>query len=169
MYGVGLELFATSGNSGHWEVVTSKVLAEVRDCKLQCKIAAVLTLFCAIAAAGLFAAFDAERVERTADNLVSHTRQVADTAATDQHDAVFLQRMAFTGDVGSDFLAVREPHTGDFPQSRVRLFGRHRADLQTDAPLLWAAVEDRRFAKLPLLLAVLFDKLVDCWHRVSFQ
>src|SRR6187402_1522946 len=47
----------------------------------------------------LLAVFHALQVERTAHDVVTHTRQVLDTTATNQHDAVFLQVVAFAADV----------------------------------------------------------------------
>src|SRR5204863_5419363 len=53
------------------------------------------TFLRAVAAAGFLAALHAERVAGTADDLVAHTGKVADTTAADEHDAMFLQRVAF--------------------------------------------------------------------------
>jgi hypothetical protein len=113
----------------------------------------------------LLAAVDAQGVEGAADHVVAHTGEVADAAAADQHDRVLLQRVPLAGDVDRDFLAVRQPHAGDLPQGRVRLLGGHGPDLQTDAPLEGAFVEDRRFGELPLGPAATADELVDRGHE----
>jgi hypothetical protein len=41
--------------------------------------------------------------------VVADAGKVFDPSATYKHDAVFLQVMSFAGDIGDDFLAVREP------------------------------------------------------------
>ena len=58
---------------------------------------------------GLLTVLDALRVEGAANDVVTHTRQVPHTAATDQNHGVFLKVVAFTADVGDDFETVREP------------------------------------------------------------
>jgi isocitrate/isopropylmalate dehydrogenase len=50
----------------------------------------------------LLAILDALQVERTAHDVVTHAWQVLDAAAAHQHDAVFLQVVAFTADVRDD-------------------------------------------------------------------
>src|SRR5204863_6584445 len=75
------------------------------------------------------APFDAQRVERPADDVIAHARQVADAPSTNQYDAVLLKVVLFTGNVSGDFLAVGEPHAGDFAQGRVGLLGGHGLDL----------------------------------------
>ena len=60
----------------------------------------------AVAAAGLLAVRDAGRVERAADDLVTHARQVFHTAATHEHDRVLLQVVADAGDVRRDLDAA---------------------------------------------------------------
>src|SRR5262245_7442036 len=69
--------------------------------------------FGAIAAAGLATILYAGGVQRAADHLVAHARQVANTTAAHQHDRVFLQGMPFARDVDRDFLAVGESHARD--------------------------------------------------------
>jgi len=88
-----------------------------------------------------FAAVNAEGVEGTPDDVVTNTGQVADTAASDEDDAVFLEVVALAADVGGDFFAVGEPHAGDFPHGRVGLFGCRGADLEADAAFLRGGVE----------------------------
>src|SRR5579862_4914963 len=69
----------------------------------------------------LLAVFHALQVERTAHDVVANTGQVLDTTAANQHDAVFLEVVAFAADVGNDFETVGQAHLGDLAQSGVRL------------------------------------------------
>src|SRR5438105_7442852 len=48
----------------------------------------------------LLAVADAGGIEGAADDLVANAGEVADAAATDQHDGVLLEVVADTGDVG---------------------------------------------------------------------
>src|SRR5262249_41837697 len=91
--------------------------------------------------ASLLAVRDALGIEDAADDMVAHARQVADPAATDQHDGVLLEVVPFTGDVSGDLHAIGEAHAGDLAQRRVGLLGRHGFHLEADAALLWAAVQ----------------------------
>src|SRR5258708_31355669 len=61
-----------------------------------------LLLLRAVAAASLLAVADALGVQRAADDLVTDARQVADTAAPDQHDRVLLEVVANARDIGGD-------------------------------------------------------------------
>ena len=85
--------------------------------------------------AGLLAVGHAQAVEHASNDVVADARQVADAAAANQDDRVFLEVVPFTADVGGDFLAVGEPHTGDLPERRVRLLRGHRLDLEADPSL----------------------------------
>src|SRR6218665_3712707 len=61
----------------------------------------------------LLAVLDTLGIENAADDVVTHTRQVLDAAATDHHDGVFLQVVTFTRDVADDFEAVGEADLGN--------------------------------------------------------
>ena len=76
---------------------------------------------------------DAGGVERPADDLVAHARQVLDAAAADEHDRVLLQVVALAGDVGGDLDRAGDAHARDLAQRRVRLLRRHRVDARADA------------------------------------
>src|SRR4051812_39003626 len=66
----------------------------------------LLALLRAVLAAAALAAVDAERVQRPADDVIPHARQVAHAPAADEDDRVFLKVVLLAGDVGGDFLAV---------------------------------------------------------------
>src|SRR5438270_3276438 len=61
-----------------------------------------LLLLRAVAAARLLAVADALGVQRAADDLVPHTREVLHPAAADQHDRVLLEVVPDTGNVRRD-------------------------------------------------------------------
>src|SRR3989344_8815810 len=80
-------------------------------------------LFRAVFASLLFPVFYAGRVQNTPDYMVSDSGQVLYPAPSYHDDGVFLQIMAFAGDISGHFHAVGQAASGHFPQSRVWLFG----------------------------------------------
>src|SRR5690606_32724636 len=72
----------------------------------------------------LLAVFHTGGIQGTANSVVTHTRQVLYTAAANQNDAVLLQVVAFTTDIGRNFKAVGQAYAADLTQSRVRLLRR---------------------------------------------
>ena len=82
---------------------------------------------------------DALSVEGTADDVVTDTRKVLNTAATDHNDGVLLQVMTDTGDVCGDFVTIGQTYTGDFTQSGVGLLRSRGTDCGADASLLGGA------------------------------
>src|SRR5262245_57559172 len=99
---------------------------------------------------GLLAVGDAGGVERRADDLVAHAREVLDAASADQHDRVLLQVVPDARDVAGDLHAVREAHAGDLAQRGVRLLRRDGVHARAHAALLRRAAE-RRGLRLALL------------------
>src|SRR5438477_207337 len=95
----------------------------------------------AILRPALLAALDAEAVERPADDMVTHARQVTHTATADEHDRVLLEVVALAADVGGDFLAVRKPHAADLAERGIGLLRGNGLDLETHAALLRAGLE----------------------------
>src|SRR5512136_272232 len=59
--------------------------------------------------------FDTGSVERAADDMVTNAREILHTAATDEHNGVFLKVVAFIRDIGDDLITVGEAHLGDLP------------------------------------------------------
>src|SRR5919206_1070625 len=90
----------------------------------------------AVLRARLLAVGHAGRVERPADDLVAHARQVLDAAAADEHDGVLLQVVPLARDVGRDLHLVRQAHPAHLAQSRVRLLRRGRVHTRAHAALL---------------------------------
>src|SRR5690606_36658838 len=95
---------------------------------------------------GLLAILDPLEVERTAHDVIAHTREVFHTTATNQHHRVLLQVVAFAADVRDDLETVGETHLGDLPKRRVRLLGRGRVDAGADAATLRAILQGRALA-----------------------
>ena len=79
---------------------------------------------------------DALSVEGTADDVVTDTRKVLNTAATDHNDGVLLQVMTDTGNVCGDFVTIGQTYTGDLTQSGVGLLRSRGTDCGADTSLL---------------------------------
>ena len=100
------------------------------------------------------------RVERAANDVVTHTRKVLDTTAADHNHRVLLQVVADTGDVRGDLVTIGQADTGDFTQSRVRLLGRRGTDRGADASLL-------RGAEVGLLYVTCSLPFLTSWLKVG--
>src|SRR6202040_4168719 len=108
----------------------------------------------AVFRAALLAILYARGVQRAAHDVVTHSRQILHAAATYQNDRVFLQIVANTRNVGSDFDRIRQPHTRNFAQRGVRLLGSLRVHTNANTALLGAAHQRRRLGfNLDLLAA----------------
>mgnify|MGYP007098966212 FL=1 len=55
--------------------------------------------------------------------MVTHTRKVLDSSASDQNNTVFLKIMADTRDISSNFDAVGQTYTSYFTKSELGFFG----------------------------------------------
>lgn len=96
--------------------------------------------------AALGAVFHTGGIESAADDVITYTGKVFDTAAADEHDGVLLEVVALAGDVGVYFLAVGEAHTSHFTHGRVRFLRCRCVDADTDTAALGAAVESGALA-----------------------
>ena len=96
--------------------------------------------------------------------MVTHTGEIAHTAAANEDGAVLVEVVTFAGNLNGTFLFVRQAHPCDFTQSRVRLFGGRGGNGKADASLLRASTHDRSFALFRTLFPAVLDELVDCRH-----
>ena len=108
---------------------------------------------------------NAEAVQRTADDVITHTRQIAHTTAFHKHHRVLLQIVPLATDVRRDLLTVGQPDTRNLAQRRVRLLRSTGRNLQTDAPTLRAGAQRLGFTFLRLFFASETHQLVDCRHN----
>src|SRR5690606_29799815 len=118
----------------------------------------------AVLGTALLAILHAGSVQRTAHGVVTHTRQVLHTTAADQYNAVLLQVVTFTADVGGDFVTVGQAHTADLTQCRVRFLRRGGVHAGAHATTLGAVLQRRNVALLDDALARLTHQLVDSCH-----
>src|ERR1700678_4832246 len=114
--------------------------------------------------ASLLTILDALGIQRAANHVVTHTRQVFHTTAANQHDRVFLQVVAFTTNVRNDFEAVRQAHLGDLTKCRVRLLRRRGVHASAHAATLGAVLQSRALALHCFRSAAFANQLIDGWH-----
>src|SRR5690606_12158186 len=118
------------------------------------------------------------RIEHAAQDVVANAGKVLHAAAADQNNRVFLQVVAFAGDVANGFVAVLgQADLGDLTQSRVGLLRGRRVDAGANAAALGRTFQSRDLVTGGLGLARLADQLVDrrhticlfsMWRRVPF-
>src|SRR3954452_23193296 len=128
-----------------------------------------LLLLRAVPAASLLAVPDALGVQRAADDLVAHAREVLHAAAAHEHHRVLLQVVADARDVGGHLDATGEADTSDLPQRRVRLLRRGRVHAGAHPAALRGTLQRRGLGLLDLVLAALADQLVDRGHGVAWS
>src|SRR6202011_4113249 len=90
----------------------------------------------AVLGAALLAVRGAGGVQRAADDVVAHARQILDAAAADEDHRMLLEVVADTRDVGRDLLTVGEADAGDLTKRRVRLLRGDRLHLSAHAATL---------------------------------
>jgi hypothetical protein len=116
----------------------------------------LLTLHTVLRTAAVTAS-DTEGVKLTANDVITHTRKVLYTTTANQHNAVFLQVVAFARNICRNFVARSKAHTGNLTESRVRLLGSHRLNDETNAAALRARLKRRRLRMLCEGLTTLAD------------
>ena len=77
----------------------------------------LLRLLCTVLGTSLITVSNALSIESTSDDVVTHTREILNTSASDKNDAVLLKVMTDTGNVRSYFVAVCELNSGDLSHS----------------------------------------------------
>jgi hypothetical protein len=97
--------------------------------------------------------------------VISNPWKVFNSAAADEYDAVFLEVMTFSGNVGNDFLAIRKAHPSDFTQSGIRLFGRLCLNLKAYTSALRTLLQGRGLASFYLVCSACFNELIICGHE----
>ena len=85
-------------------------------------------------------------IESAANDVIANTGEVLNTTAAHENDGVFLQVVAFSGDIGVDFLTVCEAYTSNFAHCRVRFLRCGGVDAHADAATLRAGVESGALA-----------------------
>src|SRR5215831_7330161 len=119
----------------------------------------------AVLGATLLALAHTRTVERAAHGVITHARQVLDTAAADEHHRVLLQVVTLTTDVAGHFVAIGETNAADLAQRRVGLLRRGGVDARADTALLRGCTQRRYLGFFGSRPAWLPDELTCGRHR----
>ena len=108
-------------------------------------------------------------IQNTPDGVITNTGQVLYASPTNQHDGMLLEIVALATDVTGNFKAIRQSHSGDLPERRIRLLRSGRIHPSTHPPFLRGLPQRRHGRFLDLPVTRLPHKLVECWHKFAFQ
>ena len=136
-----------------------------------------LRTLCSVLGASLLTVSNTLSIKSTADDMITYTGKVTDTAAADENYRVLLKVVTNTGNVCSCFHSVGKSYSGNLTKSRVRLLRCYGSNLGANASLLGRALVSCFVAKSVkaslkhrclglgnLVAATLFNKLVKGWH-----
>jgi len=118
-----------------------------------CQVQNLFRLLGTVLRAGLLAVLDALRIERTTDDVITHTGKILHTTTADHDDRVLLKIMTLARNVGRNFHTAGELHTSDLTKSRVRLLWCRGINTGADAAALRTILEGRRLRLERKLLA----------------
>ncbi len=111
---------------------------------------------------GLLTSGYAYGIESAADDVVTNTRKILNTAASDEDYAVFLQVMAFARNVSRYFDSVGQAYTGNFTKSRVRLLRGCGVNSGANTAFLRGLLQSRGLRFDCQSLAAFTNQLIDC-------
>src|SRR5271170_6607021 len=109
--------------------------------------------------------FDALGVERAADDVIPHSRQIFHSTAADQDDRMLLQVVALPGNVARDLEPVGQAHARHLAQGGIRLLRRSRVDARAHPALLRASFHRWNLVACHLRPPRIADQLVYRRHR----
>src|SRR5690606_24155609 len=121
----------------------------------------------AVLGTALLAVLHAGGIQRTTHGVVTDTRKVLHTAATNQNHAVFLQVVAFTTDVRGNLVTVGQTHTADLTQCGVGFFRGGGVHAGAHATTLGAVLQRGYVGLFDDTLARLTHQLVDSCHLLA--
>ena len=108
------------------------------------------------------------RIQNAPDGVITNTGQILYAPPANQYDRVFLEIMALATDVTGNFKAVRQSHSGNLPECRIRLLWSGRIYPSTHPSFLRGLRQRRHSRLLDMSVTRLPHKLVECWHKFAF-
>src|SRR6267154_3340300 len=103
----------------------------------------------AVFRSSLLAVLHARGVQRSAHDVIPHSRQILHAATAHQHDGVLLQVVADAGNISRHFNGIRQANARHFAQRRVRFLRRLRVHANAYTALLRAARQRGRLRLHP--------------------
>ena len=101
---------------------------------------------------------DSGRVQYSANNMITNSRQIRNPTATDHHDRMFLQIMPDSGNIRRHFHSVGKPDPGNLSKRRIWFFGSGCGNLDADAALEGTVRADW----------TIFERIENSLHRRRF-
>ena len=108
-------------------------------------------------------------IQNAPDGVITNTGQILYAPPANQHDRMFLEIMALATDVTGNFKAVRQSHSGNLPECRIRLLWSGRIYPSTHPSFLRGLRQRRHSRLLDMSVTRLPHKLVECWLKFAFQ
>ncbi len=133
--------------------------------------------FCSVLGTALVTSCNALSIKCSTDDVVTATRQVTNSSASDKYNRVLLEIVADSGDIGRSLKAVCESYSGDLTERGVRLLRACGRNLCADASFLRrglicgnllkrveSLLQNRCLGLVLGLAASILDKLIKGWH-----
>ncbi len=115
----------------------------------------------------MFPVGDARSIQCPSDSVISDSGQVFNPSATNKYNRVFLKIVTLTSDVRIDLKSIRQPHSANFTQGRIRFLWRRGIYPEAYSTPLRATLQ-RRYIRLSLpALPRLSNKLTNSGQLVS--
>ncbi len=113
---------------------------------------ACLRTLCTVLGTSLHTLCNTLCIQCTTNDMVTNTREVLHTAASDQNNAVLLKVVTYTGNIGCYFNTVGQSYSGNLSDSGIRLLRGSSLNSRTNASLLGRILVDRSaFLGVPAL------------------
>src|SRR6476620_4520368 len=106
----------------------------------------------------------ANRIQRSANDVIAHARQVLHAASPHEHNGVLLQVVPHAWNIGCDFHAVGKTNTRYFAQCRVGFFRSRGIDTNADPALLRTTFERWALGLALCKTSSVSHQLIDRWH-----
>src|SRR5690606_36798272 len=103
-------------------------------------------------------------IQRPANNMLSHTRQILYPSDPYQYYRVLLEVVSFPGDVGVQLFPIGQPYPCHFAHGGVWFFGRSGVHTRTDPPSLGTRIQSDRFTLLGNRGPSFSYYLRNCWQ-----
>ena len=146
---------------------------------LFCSGRLLLGSLCAVLGTALLTVGNTLCIQGTTDDVITYTRQVTNTSASDQDHGVLLKVVSDTGDVGGSLQTVGQTYSRDLTKSGVRLLRAGGGNLGANASLLRGrligrrvgqsvetVLEHRSLGLVALVMTTLSDELIKRWHSL---
>jgi hypothetical protein len=111
-----------------------------------------------------FAVFYTQGILGAPDDMITDPGKILDAAAPDEYHRMFLEVVAYTGNISGYFGTMGKPDTSHLAQGRIGFFGGYRHNPCTNSPFLRAGLKGRRLCLGTNLMPSKTNQLINCRH-----